>query len=170
MQTETLYNQKMRRTLYVMGLMLFLAFPARAQQNNAQVKISTSQLNGTEWQIESYERSGKIRKYDFEIVTCKYAMSSLYEKAYYPEDGDSICYRLPYYITDVEPIDFNFDKSKVGVNSTGRYLVRKGDIVDYVDYDVIMSFNDDEMVLLHKGSDDTIGGNEDVYVKWKRIK
>ena len=170
MQTETLYNQKMRRTLYVMGLMLFLAFPARAQQNNAQVKISTSQLNGTEWQIESYERSGKIRKYDFEIVTCKYAMSSLYEKAYYPEDGDSICYRLPYYITDVEPLDFNFDKSKVGVNSTGRYLVRKSDIVDYVDYDVIMSFNDDEMVLLHKGSDDTIGGNEDVYVKWKRIK
>lgn len=153
-----------------MGLMLFLAFPARAQQNNAQVKISTSQLNGTEWQIESYERSGKIRKYDFEIVTRKYFMSSYYEKAYYPEDGDSICYRLPYYITDVEPIDFNFDKSKVGVNSTGRYLVRKGDIVDYVDYDVIMSFNDDEMVLLHKGSDDTIGGNEDVYEKWKRIK
>ena len=153
-----------------MGLMLFLAFPALAQQNNAQVKISTSQLNGTEWQIVSYEDKNGISKYDYEIVTRKYFMSSYYEKAYYPEDGDSICYRLPYYITDIEPLDFNFDKSKVGVNSTGRYLVRKGDIVDYVDYGVIMSFNDDEMVLLHKGSYDVIGGYNDVYVKWKRIK
>ena len=138
--------------------------------SNAQVTVSTSLLNGTEWQIVSYEDKNGISKYDYEIVTRKYFMSSYYEKAYYPEDGDSICYRLPYYITDIEPLDFNFDKSKVGVKSTGRYLVRKGDLVDYVDYGVIMSFNNDEMVLLHKGSYDVIGGYNDVYVKWKRIK
>ena len=157
----------MNRILRIKLLVVVLFTTAMCK---AQVTVSTSQLNGTEWQIVSYEDKNGISKYDFEIVTCKYAMSSLYEKAYYPEDGDSICSRWSYYITDVVPLDFNFDKSKVGVNSTGRYLIYKGGLVDYVDYDVIMSFNDDEMVLLHKGSYDVIGGYNDVYVKWKRIK
>lgn len=76
--------------------------------------------------------------------------------------------RYSYYISNTIPSYTCFDRSKVGVNSIGKYIVEYNDIRNEVDYYTIISFNNDEMVWFHKAKEGTIPGY-DVYVKYKRI-
>ena len=77
----------------------------------AQVTISTSQLNGTKWKIKGTS-SGSVYEY------------STSQSIWHRNDGSSFTYL--YYLTDT-PItsyeDSVFDYSKVGKQTSGRYIV-----------------------------------------------
>ena len=77
----------------------------------AQVTISTSQLNGTKWKIKGTS-SGSVYEY------------STSQRIWHRNDGSSFTYL--YYLTDT-PItsyeDSVFDYSKVGKQTSGRYIV-----------------------------------------------
>lgn len=77
----------------------------------AQVTISTSQLNGTKWKIKGTS-SGSVYEY------------STSQRIWHRNDGSSFTYL--YYLTDT-PItsyeDSEFDYSKVGKQTSGRYIV-----------------------------------------------
>ena len=134
---------------------------------NAQVKISTSQLNGTEWEEVSFCADGKIYT-PHNIDTYKFNMSS-YSRSFYSSSlKRTICAQFPFYITNDEPSYTYFDRSKVGVNATGKYIVKYNEKVHEVDYYTIMSFNSDEMVLFHKAQENSTPGL-DVYLTLKRV-
>lgn len=84
---------------------------AIASSGIAQVTISTSQLNGTKWKIKGTS-SGSVYEY------------STSQRIWHRNDGSSFTYL--YYLTDT-PItsyeDSVFDYSKVGKQTSGRYIV-----------------------------------------------
>ena len=84
---------------------------AIASSGIAQVTISTSQLNGTKWKIKG-NTSGSFDQYTTDHII------------WHRNDGSSFAY--PYYLTDI-PItsyeDSEFDYSKVGKQTSGRYIV-----------------------------------------------
>lgn len=153
---------KMNITLRVKLLMVALLATI---VSNAQVTVSTSQLNGTEWQQESICVNGRIAKDSTIITTIKFDMTSYVNSAYFSRINKNSCLQYPYYISDKEPSYTYFDSSKVGVNNVGKYIVYYNDKLNEVLYETIISFNDDEMVLFHKALDDY-----DVYVTYKRVK
>lgn len=71
-------------------------------------------------------------------------------------------------MSDIEPCDYSFDKSNVGVNDEGKYIVVYNEKTDEVDYYTVMSFTDEEMVLFRKAKKDQVP-NLDVYITFKRV-
>lgn len=138
--------------------------------SNAQVTVSTSQLNGTEWQLVSRTISGEtLYPEDGDVTTVKYNMSSYSDSCYYGMIEMDRVFQRPYYISDTEPSYTYFDRSKVGVNATGKYIVDYNDKINEVDYWTVISFNTDEMVLFHKAKEGYIPGL-DVYRTLRRVK
>ena len=96
------------KTLRIIIVALFMAIASSVM---AQVTISTSQLNGTKWKIKGTS-SGSVYEY------------STSQRIWHRNDGSSFTYL--YYLTDT-PItsyeDSVFDYSKVGKQTSGRYIV-----------------------------------------------
>ena len=96
------------KTLRIIIAALFMAISSSVM---AQVTISTSQLNGTKWKIKGTS-SGSVYEY------------STSQRIWHRNDGSSFTYL--YYLTDT-PItsyeDSVFDYSKVGKQTSGRYIV-----------------------------------------------
>ena len=96
------------KTLRIIIAALFMAISSSVM---AQVTVSTSQLNGTKWKIKGTS-SGSVYEY------------STSQKIWHRKDGSSFTYL--YYLTDT-PItsyeDSVFDYSKVGKQTSGRYIV-----------------------------------------------
>ena len=90
---------------------LSVLFMAVASVSMAQVSISTLQLNGTKWRIEG-STSGS---------SYEYTMS---QRIWHRRDSTFSVY--PYYLTDTPITSYEysgFDHSKVGRETSGRYLV-----------------------------------------------
>lgn len=96
------------KTLRIIIAALFMAIASSAV---AQVTLSTSQLNGTRWKIKG-NANGSFYQY------------TASQKIWHRKDGSSFTYL--YYLTDT-PItsyeDSVFDYSKVGKQTSGRYIV-----------------------------------------------
>ena len=96
------------KTLRIIIAALFMAIASSAV---AQVNVSTSQLNGTRWKIKG-NANGSFYQY------------TASQKIWHRKDGSSFTYL--YYLTDT-PItsyeDSVFDYSKVGKQTSGRYIV-----------------------------------------------
>lgn len=96
------------KTLRIIIAALFMAIASSAV---AQVTVSTSQLNGTRWKIKG-NANGSFYQY------------TASQKIWHRKDGSSFTYL--YYLTDT-PItsyeDSVFDYSKVGKQTSGRYIV-----------------------------------------------
>lgn len=96
------------KTLRIIIAALLMAIASSAV---AQVTVSTSQLNGTKWKIKGTS-SGSVYEY------------STSQRIWHRNDGSSFTYI--YYLTDT-PItsyeDSVFDYSKVGKQTSGRYIV-----------------------------------------------
>ena len=131
---------------------------------SAQVQISTNLLDNTQWVIASRKIMGKIEKAN-RVNIWKFNKSSYSTNYYATSLNEIIVLKHPYYISNVEPCDYSFDKNKVGVNTEGKYLVFYNEKCDEVDYYTVMSFTDEEMVLFHKNKVDYI---PDVYITFKR--
>lgn len=96
------------KTLRIIIAALFMAIASSAV---AQVTVSTSQLNGTRWKIKG-NANGSFDQYTASQII------------WHRNDGSSFTYL--YYLTDT-PItsyeDSVFDYSKVGKQTSGRYIV-----------------------------------------------
>lgn len=96
------------KTLRIIIAALFMAIASSAV---AQVTVSTSQLNGTRWKIKG-NANGSFYQYTASQII------------WHRKDGSSFTYL--YYLTDT-PItsyeDSVFDYSKVGKQTSGRYIV-----------------------------------------------
>lgn len=132
---------------------------------NAQVQISTNQLDNTRWETALRTIRGKNETPN-EVNTWTFNMSSYSADIYFPILKKTATGKFPYYISDIEPCDYSFDKSKVGVNAKGKYIVYYNKKRDEVDYYTVMSFTDEEMVLFYKNKVDYI---PDVYITFKRV-
>ena len=90
---------------------LSVLFMAVASVSTAQVSISTSQLNGTKWKIKG-STSGSFDQYTTSQII------------WHRRDSTFSVY--PYYLTDTPITSYEysgFDHSKVGRETSGRYLV-----------------------------------------------
>ena len=96
------------KTLRIIIAALLMAISSSVM---AQVIVSTSQLNGTRWKIKG-NANGSFDQY------------TASQKIWHRKDGSSFTYL--YYLTDT-PItsyeDSVFDYSKVGKQTSGRYIV-----------------------------------------------
>ena len=132
---------------------------------NAQVQISTNQLDNTQWETVLRTIRGQEETPNT-VNTWIFNMSSYCADIYFPILKKTATGKFPYYISDEEPCDYSFDKSKVGVNAKGKYIVYYNEKRDAVDYYTVISFTDDEMVLFHKNKEYNI---PDVYITLKRV-
>ena len=96
------------KTLRIIIAALFMAIASSVM---AQVTVSTSQLNGTKWKIKGTS-SGSVYEY------------STSQRIWHRNDGSSFTYH--YYLTDtpITSCEYSaFDYSKVGKQTSGRYIV-----------------------------------------------
>ena len=105
----------------------FFTIFACINMTKAQVTISTSDLNGTRWQLaEDYEAQSKDY-YEYTQGT-----SILHR-------SDSSSLTFPYYLSNTIPT--KFDYSKVGVSTKGCYYVQADPRWGFFVYYSIKSFN-----------------------------
>jgi len=148
------------------SLLLIASFLATTMCN-AQVQISTKQLDNTKWEIVLRTIMGK-EEIPNRVNTWDFNMSSYSSSMYLPTLKKTSIWLFQYYVSDIEPCDYSFDKSNVGVNYEGKYIVVYNKKTDEVDYYTVMSFTDDEMVLFRKAKKEQVP-NLDVYITFKRV-
>lgn len=148
------------------SLLLIASFLATTMCN-AQVQISTKQLDNTKWEIVLRTIMGK-EEIPNRVNTWDFNMSSYSSSMYLPTLKKTSIWLFQYYVSDIEPCDYSFDKSNVGVNDEGKYIVVYNEKTDEVDYYTVMSFTDEEMVLFRKAKKDQVP-NLDVYITFKRV-
>ena len=148
------------------SLLLIASFLATTMCN-AQVQIFTKQLDNTQWAIVLRTIMGK-EEIPNRVNTWDFNMSSYSSSMYLPTLKKTSIWLFQYYVSDIEPCDYSFDKSNVGVNDEGKYIVVYNEKTDEVDYYTVMSFTDDEMVLFRKAKKEQVP-NLDVYITFKRV-
>ncbi len=148
------------------SLLLIASFLATTMCN-AQVQISTKQLDNTKWEIVLRTIMGK-EEIPNRVNIWDFNMSSYSSSMYLPTLKKTSIWLFQYYVSDIEPCDYSFDKSNVGVNYEGKYIVVYNKKTDEVDYYTVMSFTDDEMVLFRKAKKEQVP-NLDVYITFKRV-
>ena len=148
------------------SLLLIASFLATTMCN-AQVQIFTKQLDNTQWEIVLRTIMGK-EEIPNRVNTWDFNMSSYSSSMYLPTLKKTSIWLFQYYVSDIEPCDYSFDKSNVGVNDEGKYIVVYNEKTDEVDYYTVMSFTDEEMVLFRKAKKDQVP-NLDVYITFKRV-
>lgn len=156
----------MRMNRILKSLLLIASFLATTMCN-AQVQISTKQLDNTQWEIVLRTIMGK-EEIPNRVNTWDFNMSSYSSSMYLPTLKKTSIWLFQYYVSDIEPCDYSFDKSNVGVNREGKYIVVYNKKTDEVDYYTVMSFTDDEMVLFRKAKKEQVP-NLDVYITFKRV-
>jgi hypothetical protein len=128
---------------------------------NAQTSISINQLKGTKWMITQ-----PVIDDETETVMC---LDSTYTVTvnFLPikKIADAT---FKYYLSPSVPPSFDF--SKVGKPTSGKFLIGYNDRGNKMFYYQIISFSPQKMVLLRKGKPYSIGGADDLYMTYKRVK
>lgn len=112
--------------------------------SNAQVTISTSDLNGTKWQLQKRyaERSKEFYEYKDGLIIWNW------------DNGD--CFVYQYYLSETIPT--KFDSSKVGKSTKGRYLIRYNPIEKNFFCLSIQEFSKSQKIMTLKLEDKDIIG------------
>ena len=121
-------------------IFLICALFACSFTSNAQVRVSTRDLNGTKWQYSDYEdiyeyQSGKI--------------------IWHRKDGSSFTYQ--FYLSDQMPKAFDF--SKVGKTTQGRYFIVYNPKLDSFFTYAILRFNKKEKIMTLRLDTKNVIGN-----------
>ena len=127
----------------------------------AQVSVSTSQLNGTKWQMTN-------PVFDEEEVVVSFTASIMTDKDHYPKDDYVSELKFKYYLSSSVPVVF--EQSLVGKESKGSFIVYYNHKQNKTSYYQIMTFTPDKLVLLVKGTPNSIGGGEDISFTYKRLR
>ena len=137
---------------------LSVLFMAVASVSTAQVSISTSQLNGTKWKIKG-STSGS---------SYEYTMS---QRIWHRRDSTFSVY--PYYLTDTPITSYEysrFDHSKVGRETSGRYLVTLNTKQKIVYCASIESYDKTKGVFVMKVVTQGLIGTSDGIDRYKMVK
>ena len=102
--------------------------------HHPEVSISTSDLNGTKWQL----------KIDYTDQSKDYYEYTQDTQIWHHDDGGTFSY--PYYLTDTIPT--KFDHSKVGKTTKGRYFVEINPKWGDLYCDPIYYFNKEEGLMI----------------------
>ena len=137
-------------------IILLLAFLGYSQCKSQSVTIE--QLSGTKWQQISPE--------DGSATTWEFTDSEIKETVCYKESSPLISVRKYYLTTDVPT---TFDLTKVGGNSSGKYLVYYIDKSKRMFYEEVISLSNDTLKLHIGNTSDAIGGIAHMEV-YKKIK
>ena len=127
---------------------------------NAQTAVSINQLNGTSWIRTSPAEEDIVEKASFS--NCSYTSSTEYISV------RKVVSPFKYYLSPTVPAAFNF--SKVGTKTSGKYMIGYNSKMKEIFYYEIIRFDSKKMVLLRKGKPFSIGGAEDLYMTYQRIK
>ena len=133
-------------------LSMFLAMTSMCM---AQVRISTSDLNGTKWKIKSSSDGYYVYTAEKEI--------------WYDDKGKP--HSSPYYLSDQPIYSYEgslFDHSKVGKGTTGCYIVAYNDNNHDIRCYIVLSFTKEKMVT--KMITDKILGSWNRVFHYVRIK
>ena len=125
---------------------------------NAQVTIQLSQIIGTKWTIDG---GGKVGE-----DTLTFYRESMLKVSYYNLVKKTTKISTPYYLSDTVPT--SFDNSKVGVNTSGSFLVKYNSKLNRMTILQIRSFDlaKGEMVFYNPYIKDAI---RDGTIKYKLI-
>ena len=110
---------------------------------NAQISISSSQLAGTRWTLKG---DNKVIKDTVEYTSTKEVL-----KDYLPTFKKTIVHKREYYLS--ETTDTIFDKTKVGKQTYGCYLITYNEKNQECSYFKIIKFNlQEEEFILYRPS------------------
>ena len=126
----------------------------------AQTVIPSDLLKG-EWIMTVPSLDGEVTKIDF--MESAYRLTTEYVKI----NGESEN-TYQYYLSPVVPTSFDF--SMVGKKTFGSYLVGYNSKMKNMFYYEIVSYEPSKLVLLRKGKPYSIGGANDLYMTYERIK
>lgn len=137
--------------------------PPKPIQTLSTAPVSLSQLKGTKWKELSPAD-------DDEESTWEFTDSRIRQKSYCKKDNYQFDFTSPFYISNTKPT--KFDKTLVGKNSKGDYLVTCiGRNLERLDWYTIMAcdLKTGDMYLFREREEDEIGGR-DVTIHLKLIK
>lgn len=158
-QLQHIYREKnIRITMKTLFLSFFMCISSLCV---AQVSVCISQLNGTKWQMID-------PVFEEEEVILSFSPSFMIDRDNYPKDDYVFELKFKYYLSDSVPIVF--EDSLVGKESKGSFLVYYNHRQNKVSYYQIMTFTSDKLVLFVKGTPNSVGGGEDVYFTYKRLR
>lgn len=126
----------------------------------AQTVIPIDVLKNTKW-IE------KDTVYS-EIITKVECLDSIYKVTVKFGPLREVENTYQYYLSPVVPTSFDF--SMVGKKTFGSYLVGYNSKMNKMFYYEIVSFEPTKLVLLRKGKPYSIGGANDLYMTYERIR
>ena len=125
------------------------------------VVVSRSQLCGTKW-----ERTFPTSKYS--SVEIMFNDSVIVDNYYNRLLDKRVLNSFEYYITDKLPSYSIFYRKYVGQERTGCYIVEYNSKVKRVDYYIVVSLTEKELVLYHRATPGQIP-NIDTYIRYRRI-
>ena len=147
------------RKLNIICLLFMIAIRVCAQTDS--VVISKSQLCGTRW-----EQTFPSSKYSSDEIMFK--DSVIVDNVYFRSMDERVMNSFEYYITDKLPSYSVFYRKYVGQERTGCYIVEYNSKVKRVDYYIVVSLTEKELVLYHRATPGQIP-NLDTYIKYRRI-
>lgn len=156
--TTYIYRKNIRITMKTLFLSFFMCISSLCV---AQVSVCISQLNGTKWQMID-------PVFEEEEVILSFSPSFMIDRDNYPKDDYVFELKFKYYLSNSVPIVF--EDSLVGKESKGSFLVYYNHRQNKVSYYQIMTFTSDKLVLFVKGTPNSVGGGEDVYFTYKRLR
>ena len=160
LKTQRHYNMKSTmKKLNIICLFLMIAMRVCAQTDS--VVVSRSQLCGTKW-----ERTFPASKYS--SVEIMFNDSVIVDNYYNSLLDKSVLNSFEYYITNELPSYSVFYRKYVGQERSGCYIVKYNTKVKEVDYYIVVSLTEKELVLYHRATPGQIP-NLDTYIKYRRI-
>lgn len=134
-------------------ILLFVPLPCLSQ-----VKVSLSKLSGSKWINVNTEESCQIIGFsNFAMTVCNS----------YGAAG-SVSHSWQFYLCDSIPN--SFDKSQVGKNTRGNFIIYYNSKSAKLEYRKITTLTSDSLVLYHKGRSNSIGAGEDAFSRYKLLK
>lgn len=131
------------KTLKLISFVLLSLFPLGVM---GQQEVSVSQLNGTKWRLPN-STSGSTYEYT--------ATHRIWRR------NGNLMFRYPYYLSNT--VVQSFDKSKVGKNTKGCYLVMYNEKLNFTYCSLIIDFDKQKGTIKCKLETKGIVGGSDIY-------
>lgn len=145
-----------------------------ANNAQAQVVISTSDLDGTKWELVASNNLWPDLKLQSEASKEAKSQQASLRKPYYEYTQDSMIWHrsdattatFPYYLSDTIPT--KFAHSKVGKSTKGCYYIEYNSKLDEFICYLILSFNKTEGTMVHKLENEMVGDADTFTFKLKQ--
>lgn len=154
----------MKKIIFILCAILTCVLNAQAQ-----VVISTSDLDGTKWELVASNNLWPDLKLQSEASKENNSRQTSQRKPYYEytqgsmiwHKSDATTATFPYYLSDAIPT--KFDHSRVGKSTKGCYYIEYNSKLDEFICYLILSFNKTEGTMVHKLENEEMVGDADTF-------